>query len=58
MDYVINIATMTIGLGVAYQAAGMEPRGPWDHRKRISYIIASIICASSLIAMIAGAAGR
>lgn len=56
MSYLINVATLTVGMCIAYRAAGMEPRGTWDHRKRVDYIVASVMCTSAFVAIIAGAA--
>lgn len=49
MSYLINVAHLMVGICIAYYAAGMEPRGTWDHRKRIGYIVASFMCITSLV---------
>lgn len=56
MSYLIDVANLMVGICIAYHAAGMEPRGTWDHRKRIGYIIASVICTSAFISITTGAA--
>lgn len=56
MSYLINVANLTLGMCIAYNAAGMEPRGPWDHRKYIGYIVAGVMCISAFISIIVGAA--
>lgn len=56
MGYLMNFATLTLGMGIAYYAAGMEPRGTWDHRKRVIYIVTSVMCTSAFISIITGAA--
>ena len=56
MSYLISVANLTLGMCIAYHAAGMEPRGTWDHRKRIGYIVATVMCTTALISIIAGAA--
>nr|DAP78781.1 MAG TPA: hypothetical protein [Bacteriophage sp.] len=56
MSYLISVLNLTLGMCIAYHAAEMEPRGPWDHRKRIGYIIASVICTSAFISITTGAA--
>lgn len=56
MSYLISVLNLTLGMCIAYHAAEMEPRGPWDHRKRIDYIVASVICTTALISIIARAA--
>lgn len=56
MGYLINFVTLTVGMCIAYHAAGMEPRGTWDHRKRLGYIVASVMCVSAFISITTGAA--
>ena len=56
MSYLISVANLTLGMCIAYHAAGMEPRGTWDHRKRIGYIVASVMCTTAFISIITGAA--
>ena len=56
MSYLMNFVTLTVGMGIAYYAAGMEPRGTWDHRKRVIYIVASVMCTSASISITTGAA--
>lgn len=56
MSYLISVANLTLGMCIAYHAAGMEPRGPWDHRKRVGYIVATVMCTTALISITTGAA--
>ncbi len=56
MSYLIDVANLTLGMCIAYYAAGMEPRGTWDHRKRVGYIVASVMCITALISITTGAA--
>lgn len=56
MSYLISVLNLTLGMCIAYHAAGKEPRGPWDHRKRIDYIVASAMCTTALVSIIVGAA--
>ena len=56
MSYLIDVANLIVGMCIAYHAAGKEPRGPWDHRKYVDYIVASVICTTAFISIITGAA--
>ncbi|MCF1712717.1 hypothetical protein [Corynebacterium argentoratense] len=51
MSYLIDVAHLTLGVGIAYYAAGFEPRGTWDHRKRVGYIVASFMCITALVSI-------
>lgn len=56
MSYLISVSNLTLGMCIAYHAAGMEPRGPWDHRKYIGYIVATVMYTTAFVSIIAGAA--